>query len=225
VKFVSKPALTGKTLVVHLLYLPLPVIWNFESAEVDRGPAVGQSSGGPPSALASGGATVWRKSLPTPRCTAAERIAANRAKSRTWSEECVLEAVQAIEGGGVSLSDVTDKATVDAFLGPTARKDLESLPALSAAEDATVGSGRYGSAWRLPLGHEARASVGVRLAILGDRRTGVGLCADGLPDIDWRPVKGGDATIEVPTNPDNPNSRVVKVRPVPVQRCRESIWP
>lgn len=141
---------------------------------------------------------------------AAQWIAANRAESRTWSEERVLEAVQAIEGGGVSLSDVTDKATVDAFLGPTARKDLESLPALSAAEDATVGSGRYGSAWRLPLGHEARASVGVRLAILGDRRTGVGLRADGLPDIDWRPVKGGEATIEVPANPDDPNSRVVK---------------
>ena len=104
----------------------------------------------------------------------------------------------------------TDRATVDAFLGPTDPKEIEALPALTAAEDATAGSGRYGDAWRLPLGHEARASAGVRLALLGDRRKGVGLRADGLPDIDWRRIDGGEVTIEIRSNPDDPNSEVVK---------------
>ena len=121
-----------------------------------------------------------------------------------WPEERILDAVREIEKSGVSIADVENRATVDAFLGPTDPKRLEALPALTAAEDATAGSGRYGDAWRLPLGHEARASTGVRLALLGDRRKGVGLRADGLPDIDWRRIDGGEVTIEIRSNPERP---------------------
>jgi hypothetical protein len=126
-----------------------------------------------------------------------------------WPEARIVDAVREIELSGVSLDDVTDRATVDAFLGPTDPEEIATLPALDAAQDAAVGSGRYGDAWRLPLGHEARASVGVRLALLGDRRKG-GLGADGLPDIDWVAIDGGEVTIEIRANPDDPNSKVVR---------------
>ena len=41
------------------------------------------------------------------------------------------------------------------------------------------------------IAHERRAAIGERLAELGDRRAGVGLGEDGLPDIDWCAVPGG----------------------------------
>jgi formylglycine-generating enzyme required for sulfatase activity len=141
---------------------------------------------------------------------AGEWQTANRAASRAWPEERILDAVRQIEDSGVSLADVTDRATVDAFLGPTNPDEVAKLPGLDAAEDATVGSGRYGDAWRLPLSHEARASVGVRLALLGDRRKGVGLRADGLPDIDWCRIEGGEVTIEIRANHEDVNSKVYK---------------
>lgn len=149
---------------------------------------------------------------------AAEWHAADGADSLAWPEERILDAVRQIEMSGVSLADVVQLKTVDAFLGPTNAKDLKALPGLDAAEDATAGSGRYGEQWRLPLRHEARASVGVRLAILGDRRPGVGLREDGLPDLDWIPVAGGEVTIEIRATPHDPSSRVV-------ERVRRSVAP
>ena len=104
-----------------------------------------------------------------------------------WPEERILDAVGEIARSGVSLEDVTDPPLLRAFIGPTDPDALGELPALDADRDAEQRQRRYGEAWRLPLSHEARASAGVRLAILGDRRPGVGLRVDGLPDIDWRP--------------------------------------
>jgi formylglycine-generating enzyme required for sulfatase activity len=45
--------------------------------------------------------------------------------------------------------------------------------------------------------HEQRAIIGVRLSLLGDPRPGVGLRADGLPDIVWCAVPGGEIALEV----------------------------
>jgi hypothetical protein len=45
-------------------------------------------------------------------------------------------------------------------------------------------------------GHERRAIIGVRLSLLGDPRPGVGLRADGLPDILWCKIPGGEITLE-----------------------------
>ncbi len=143
---------------------------------------------------------------------AAEWSAENRAESRAWAEERVLDAVRVIEDSGVSLDDVTDPKAVDAFLGPTKAKDLEALPGRDAADDAATGSGRYGDAWRLPLGHEARASVGMRLALLGDRRKGVGLRDDGVPDLDWVPVDGGEVTIQILTDLTDPGKGIKEER-------------
>jgi formylglycine-generating enzyme required for sulfatase activity len=69
------------------------------------------------------------------------------------------------------------------------------LLSLTEADDAARGSGRYGDRWRLPLGHQARAAIAERLAVLGDPRRGVGLI-NGLPDIDWCLIDGGEVTIE-----------------------------
>lgn len=125
-----------------------------------------------------------------------------------WSNERIIEAVRVIEESGVVLDDVQDPALVRAFLGPTDRFKLEELLSLMETDDLVHGTGYYGAAWRLPLSHQARASVGVRLSLLGDHRRGVGLGKDGLPDIDWRPVEGGEVTIEIRENPLEPNSKV-----------------
>jgi formylglycine-generating enzyme required for sulfatase activity len=132
-----------------------------------------------------------------------------------WSEERVMDTVGEIERSGVSLDDAEQLEAVRAFLGPTGREELAALPARDAGQDAQAGSGRYGAAWRLPLSHEARAKVGVRLALLGDRlrgdgRAGTGLDANGLPDIEWCPVRGGKVTIEILANPEAADSEVAE---------------
>jgi formylglycine-generating enzyme required for sulfatase activity len=131
-----------------------------------------------------------------------------------WPEDRVIDAVSEIERSGVSLEDVEQPDAVRAFLGPTGLEELAALPALGSEHDAGKGSSRYGKTWQLPLSHEARAKVGVRLALLGDRvhgdgRKGTGLTADGLPEIDWCPVRGGEVTLEIRENTDDANSKVV----------------
>ena len=151
---------------------------------------------------------------------AAEWETAGRTESRQWPEDRVLEAVAEIGRSGVSLDDVGDPETVRAFLGPTYYGDLEALPGLGADLDEAKGHGRYGEAWRLPLSHAARASLGIRLALIGDRRPGVGLGADGLPDIDWCHVEGGEVTIKIRQNPDDPNSTIIDT----LTRTVASFW-
>jgi hypothetical protein len=46
-----------------------------------------------------------------------------------------------------------------------------------------------------PITHDRRAEIGERLAVLGDRRPGVGLREDGVPDIAWCPVPRGRVTL------------------------------
>jgi len=43
--------------------------------------------------------------------------------------------------------------------------------------------------------HQRRSAIGERLALIGDMRPGVGLRPDGLPDIAWCPVLGGEVTL------------------------------
>jgi formylglycine-generating enzyme required for sulfatase activity len=45
--------------------------------------------------------------------------------------------------------------------------------------------------------HAQRASIGLRLALLGDDRPGVGLRPDGVPDIVWHAIPGGEVTLEL----------------------------
>jgi formylglycine-generating enzyme required for sulfatase activity len=49
--------------------------------------------------------------------------------------------------------------------------------------------------------HQRRASIGDRLADIGDARPGVGLNSDGLPEFVWLPVPGGEITLKDDTRP------------------------
>jgi hypothetical protein len=58
--------------------------------------------------------------------------------------------------------------------------------------------------------HERRALIGVRLALLGDPRPGIGLREDGLPDIVWCPVPAGEVTLTLEkSSQPNPSFLVV----------------
>jgi formylglycine-generating enzyme required for sulfatase activity len=145
------------------------------------------------------------------RAAAALWHESDRGSSHLWSEERIMESVREIARSGVRLDDLEDAPRVRAFLGPTNRDELEALPFCS-----RDGASEYGEHWRLPLSPQARASVGDRLALLGDCRSGVGLRPDGLPDIEWCPVEpsgGGETepvTIQFRSNPDDPNSEIEK---------------
>lgn len=139
---------------------------------------------------------------------AAEWHDQGRPASLAWSDERVHDATRKIAESGVSLDDARRQDLVRAFLGPTDPNPIVKMLSLEASEDGSAGSGRFGDDWRLPLSHKARASAGVRLALLGDTRPGVGLRADGLPDIDWCRIEGGKVTIEVLAEPVDPYSAV-----------------
>jgi hypothetical protein len=102
-----------------------------------------------------------------------------------WSEERVIDTLEEIADSGVSLEGLKRVEVVQQFLGPTDVNELIQMLQPSMETDGGASARTYGEAWRLPLGHQARASAGVRLARLGDPRKGVGLRKDGLPDIDW----------------------------------------
>jgi formylglycine-generating enzyme required for sulfatase activity len=93
-----------------------------------------------------------------------------------WSHERMLEAGQALKalGPDLGLDEIARR-----FLGPV---DAAAMVG-DLAKPATT--------------HAERATIGVRLALLGDPRPGVGLDADGLPDILWREVPGGEVTLSI----------------------------
>jgi formylglycine-generating enzyme required for sulfatase activity len=134
---------------------------------------------------------------------------AGREETLRWEEE-VLQVLREIREGGLSPHDVIRPGLSRAFFGPTDPPEIIEMFALTEADDGTRGSGRYGTLWRLPLGHQRRAVLADWLAIVGDPRRGVGLDANGLPEIDWVAIDGGEVTIEIRANPDDPNSKVVK---------------
>jgi formylglycine-generating enzyme required for sulfatase activity len=142
---------------------------------------------------------------------ATEWDAAQRSESRQWSDERILDAIGEINRSGVSLDDMASPSFVRAFLGPTDSEEIAKLLNVTATDDTsqTQGKDPYGDAWRLPLSHQARASAGVRLAVLGDRRPGVGLRGDGLPDICWHHIRGGKVTIGICSNPVDPLSEKI----------------
>jgi hypothetical protein len=90
-----------------------------------------------------------------------------RAPSHLWSDERALEAAAMVRELGHELASVELE-----FLGPVEAKEMQRR----IEHD--------------PLTHEQRAMIGVRLALLGDPRPGVGLRADGMPDICWLSVRG-----------------------------------
>jgi len=121
--------------------------------------------------------------------------AAGRPDAGRWSETYIVQQMSEIVGAGEAIEEIVRPGLSRAFLGPTDPHEIIELLNLAEADDAGRGSGRYGDRWRLPLAHQARAALAERLAIVGDPRRGVGL-VDGLPDIDWCLIDGGEVTIE-----------------------------
>ena len=80
---------------------------------------------------------------------------------------------------------------------------------------------------RSETSHQRRALIGERLDVLGDPRTGIGL-VNGLPEIDWCPIAGGEVTIEIRSDPNDPSSDIEKtltrpVAPFSMARCPVTI--
>lgn len=94
-----------------------------------------------------------------------------------WPDERVVEAVGMLEHLGLKADDLP--ALERDFLGP-----LECEPLLVELNDPAAS-------------HKRRAFIGERLDALGDTRDGVGVDADGTPDIVWCTVRGGNISIEV----------------------------
>jgi hypothetical protein len=90
-----------------------------------------------------------------------------------WSDERIVEAAGLLKRLSYKLDELEQR-----FLGPVDRERM-----LAELDDPTTS-------------HEQRAIIGVRLALLGDPRPGVGLREDGLPDIVWCPVLGGEVMLE-----------------------------
>ena len=102
--------------------------------------------------------------------------ACGQAKKYLWPDERVVEAADMLERLGLKIEDLSDAERC--FLGPIDRDAM-----LAALDDPATP-------------HELRATIGVRLSLLGDPRPGVGLRADGLPDIVWCEVPRGKVTLE-----------------------------
>jgi formylglycine-generating enzyme required for sulfatase activity len=100
-----------------------------------------------------------------------------RKDEHRWSDDRVAEAVGMLDHLGLTAEDLP--GIEQDFLGPLDRDRM-----LAELDDPTTP-------------HERRAISGVRLALLGDPRPGVGLRKDGLPDIVWCEVPSGEITLEV----------------------------
>ncbi len=100
----------------------------------------------------------------------------DRQDEHRWSDDRVVEVVKMLDHLGISAEDLPGLERD--FLGPLDRRRM--LVALD--EPATS--------------HATRAIIGARLSLLGDPRPGVGPRADGLPDIAWCKVPGGEIALE-----------------------------
>ncbi len=100
----------------------------------------------------------------------------DRKEEHRWSDDRVVEVVGMLDHLGLGVEDLPELERD--FLGPLDRERMQE-----ALDDSATS-------------HETRAIIGVRLSLLGDPRQGVGLGADGLPDMVWCEVPGGEITLE-----------------------------
>lgn len=128
-------------------------------------------------------------------------LARDRDPAFQWSHERVREAAQVL----------TDPSRLSpdeqAFLGPV---DPDTM--LAKLEDKQTT-------------HKQRLLIGERLAILGDPRPGIGVDADGTPQIAWHDVDGSEVTILITEDPTRIGSRVRDRRTRRVERFRVARYP
>lgn len=102
---------------------------------------------------------------------AGEWQSSGRRSDFKWSNERALEVRRALDRLGLRPTD-----TESDFLGPTDPAEMAEL----------LG--------RADTGHDQRRLIGSRLEILGDERPGVGLRDDGVPEIAWCAIPGGEVS-------------------------------
>jgi formylglycine-generating enzyme required for sulfatase activity len=127
--------------------------------------------------------------------------------SDLWSHERVRETVAALGQVGEKVQLTPDE---EEFLGPIdpdrMLKELES-------QETT---------------HKRRLLIGERLDVLGDEhpsRWGVGVDENGTPRIEWCPVRGGEVTISILSDPANVSSPVEDTRRRSVEPFRIARYP
>lgn len=97
----------------------------------------------------------------------------NRSDGYLWSAERLKPVYKMMERRKPALD-----VLVQSFIEPEQERLLHELIALHTS-------------------HRRRFDIGDRLSVIGDPRSGIGLTADGIPQIDWLPVTpGGTITIE-----------------------------
>ena len=106
------------------------------------------------------------------RLAAAEWDANRRDRAFLWPDERLKPVYAMVE----RLQPRLDEITQD-FIRPEAERLLAELE-------------------NVDTPHQRRSAIGERLAAIGDPRSGVGLRADGLPDIVWCAVPGGEIELE-----------------------------
>ena len=136
--------------------------------------------------------------------------AGGRAEADRWREDRFQEAIREVREAGLTMDEVLRDPLARAFFGPADVQAIDAILRAGEAENAAAGSGVYGPPWRTPLGHVARATLGDRLVSIGDTRPGVGV-RDGVPDIDWCDVAGGEVALEVKKG-QAPTARVAPFR-------------
>jgi formylglycine-generating enzyme required for sulfatase activity len=108
---------------------------------------------------------------------AAEWDAQGQDKKYLWPDDRVVDVVGMLERLGLGTNKLSDLER--RFLGPIDRGTM--LTELETPDTS----------------HERRATIGVRLSLLGDTRPGVGLGTNDLPDIAWCEVSGGEIALEM----------------------------
>jgi formylglycine-generating enzyme required for sulfatase activity len=95
-----------------------------------------------------------------------------------WPHERLDLVVAMLSRLNPTFADAAERATFDAFIEPESARLLRQIDDLA-------------------TDHKRRRWIGERLATIGDPRSGIGLDARGLPQIDWLPVSpGGEIEIE-----------------------------
>lgn len=146
---------------------------------------------------------AWREKLRSDLRTWLEQ---DKAPGFLWSHERVreLHAVMQQSGPRFELNAVERE-----FLGPIDADEM--LAALEKPETS----------------HKDRLLIGERLDILGEHpsRWGVGVDADGTPRIDWRTIEGGEVTISIFSDPNDPRSKPRKTLPRSVKSFKIARYP
>jgi formylglycine-generating enzyme required for sulfatase activity len=115
------------------------------------------------------------RTLRQAEAAAAEWQRSGGATSHLWPHERLQPVLEALARLGKDRADLAEPAC--SFLRPEAERLLAEI-----AQPATS--------------HYRRAEIGDRLASIGDARPGVGMLADGAPDIDWCEIPAGTVELE-----------------------------